>query len=312
MNVDTFSDFATQYATIFSTGTANAVQSGLSAISGPLTAVVVLWIIIQGILVMRGDIDMRSGITRMIRVTLVVGLLTSSGLYASYVQTLFTQTLPNWMASSITNSGNIHNIPQTFDQIWNTTVHEIATVQAQLNFYDLVDSITLSMIEIIAAVLLLVTFAIFEIAQIMTGVIVAIGPFVLAGYLFDATRGVAERWLGKLIGLSLLTLLIDVVLNVILAGEQIYLRTMVNDPASGTGAIPYEIQLLIEVCMFFAIGAVITIGLPATAAAIGGGIGMNAGAIGRSIVGFFDSGAKLAARGSVGAGVAARERFGRS
>ena len=63
MNVDTFSGFATQYASIFSTGTANAVQSGLSAIAGPLTAVVTLWIIIQGIFVMRGDISARSALT---------------------------------------------------------------------------------------------------------------------------------------------------------------------------------------------------------------------------------------------------------
>jgi type IV secretion system protein VirB6 len=312
MDQTPFENMSSDLGAAFSTGLSNVTSNALSAVSGPLSTLVVLWVIVQGILVMRGDVDMRSGITRMIRVTIIVGLLTSSGLYAAYVQTLFTQILPNWVASSITNANAVTNTPQAFDQIWNTTVHQIALVQAQLNFYDLVDSITLSMIEIIVAVLLLVTFAIFEIAQIMTGVIAAIGPFVLAGYLFDATRGIAERWLGKLIGLSLLTLLINVVLNVILAGERLYLRVMVNNPSSGTGAIPYEIQLLIEVCMFFAIGAVITVGLPATAAAIGGGVGMNAGAIGRSIVGFFDSGAKLAARGSVGAGEAARARYLRS
>jgi type IV secretion system protein VirB6 len=116
MNVDTFSGFATQYASIFSTGTANAVQSGLSAISGPLTAVVVLWIIIQGIFVMRGDISARSGITKIMRVVLVVTLLSSFSYFSTYVVDLFQTTLPNWAAGAITGTPGANAAPHMFDQ----------------------------------------------------------------------------------------------------------------------------------------------------------------------------------------------------
>ncbi len=133
---------------------------------------------------MRGDIDARGGVTRIIKVALVVGILTSSGLYTQYVVTLFTSTLPNWVASSIAGSTSVKNTPMIFDQIWNTTVHEVTSVQAQLNFYDVVDEVTLAVVQIVIALILLVTFAVYEIAQVMTGVVVAAGPFVLAGYLF--------------------------------------------------------------------------------------------------------------------------------
>jgi len=174
-----------------------------------------------------------------------------------------------------------------FDQIWNTTVHEITAVQSQINFYDIVDEVTLAVVQIIVALILFVTFAIYEIAQVMTGVVVAVGPFVLAGYLFDATKPVSERWLGKLVGLAILSVLINIVMNIILSGEQTYLRAVVNNPNSGAGSVPYEIQILLELCMFFALGAFIVVSLPGIAAAIGGGIGFSGAAVGRAVTGPF-------------------------
>jgi|GEM_PF-1702507 len=291
-----FENIGNDFGTAFGTGISQATSNALSAIAAPLTALVVLWIIIQGILVMRGDMDARGGVTRIIKIALVVGVLTSTSLYTQYVTTVFTSTLPNWVASSITNNSSILNTPTVFDEIWNTTVHEITSVQAQLNFYDVVDEVTLAVVQIVIALILLVTFAVYEIAQVMTGVVVAVGPFVLAGYLFDATKAVADRWLGKLLGLAILSLLINIVMNIILSGEQLYLRSVVNNPNSGTGAVTTEIQILIELCMFFAIGAFIVVSLPGIAAAIGGGIGFNAGSIGRTLTNTLLAGAAVGSR----------------
>ncbi len=302
MNETPFENMGTDFGTVFSTGVTSATANGLNAIAAPLMSLVVLWVIIQGVLVMRGDIDTRSGVTKIIRVALVVGLLTSAGLYDTYVQTLFMTTLPNWVAQSVAGGTPISSTPQAFDQIWNTTVHQVQVVQAQINWYDLVDGITLAVIQIVCDLLLLVTFAIYEITQVMIGVVVAVGPFVVAGYLFDATKGVAERWLGKLIGLALLTLLINIVMHIIVQGDELYMRAIVNNPASGAGAVPIEIQILLELVMFFAIGAFIVVSLPPIATAIGGGVGFNAGAVARTITNVITGGATAAARGSVGAG----------
>ena len=69
-------------------------------------------------------------------------------------------------------------------------------------------------------VLLVITFAIYEFAVIIMGIMVAIGPVLVVGYLFEATKGVADRWVGKLITYSLLTLLINITLTVVLSGEK--------------------------------------------------------------------------------------------
>jgi type IV secretion system protein VirB6 len=273
MRVDTFSDFSNQYATIFSAGTSNAVSAGLSAVAGPLTAVVVLWIIVQGVLVMRGDVSVRSGITKIIRVVLVVSLLTSFALFSAYVVTLFQTTLPNWAASSIMGASPTgSDLPGMFDKVWNNCMIIAKSADAKLGTWDFSGAIELALLQGAIGLCLIVAFAVYEIGQIMLGVVIALGPFVIAGYLFDATRGVSERWLSKLIGLSLLTLLIAIALRIIVQGDVTYMQA-----AAVTGAADVEsaIAILTQATLFFALGAVITVLLPGIAAYIGGGVSFH-------------------------------------
>ena len=279
MNPTPFTSIDNDFGSVFTTGTQSAITSLLAAVATPLMACVTLWIIIQGILVMRGDMDARGGVTRIIKVALVVGILTSSGLFTTYVQTLFITTIPNWVASAAGGSqADIKSTPTTFDNMWQVTEHTVETVGAQIAIYDVVDAVSLALIELALMVLLIVTFAIYEFAMIVTGIIVAIGPVVIVGYLFEATKAVTHRWIGMLITYSLLTLLINVTLTIVLTGEKAYMRQILTQQASGVAAVPEELKILIELAMFFAMGAFIIISLPAIAATIGGGLGASPGA----------------------------------
>ena len=280
MNQTPFTNMATNFGAAFGNGTQTAITALLAAVATPLLACVTLWIIVQGILVMRGEMDARGGITRIIKVALVVGILTSSGLYTTYVQTLFITTIPNWFATAAGGSqAAITSTPATFDNIWQVTEHSIETINAQISIYDVVDAVSLALIELSIMVLLVVTFAIYEFAIIAIGIMVAIGPVIIVGYLFEATKGVTDRWIGKLITYSLLTLLINVTLNIVLTGEKTYMRVILIQQASGLASVPIQIKVLIELTMFFAMGAFIVVSLPAIAAALGGGIGVSPGAV---------------------------------
>ena len=297
MNHTPFTNMANNFGVAFGTGTQTAIASMLAAVATPLLAAVTLWFIVQGILVMRGDIDARGGITRIIKVALVVGILTSSGLYTAYVQTLFMTTIPNWFATAAGGNPAIVNTPQTFDNMWQVTEHTIELVGAQIAIYDVVDAVSLVLIELSIMVFLVVTFAIYEFAAIATGIMVAIGPVMIVGYLFEATKGVTDRWIGKLITYSLLTLLINVTLAVVLQGEKAYMRLILTQQASGLAAVPVEIKIMIELMMFFAMGAFIVVSLPAIAATLGGGLGISPGAaIMNAFTNLASGGASRAAR----------------
>jgi len=256
-----------------------SIASIFAAVTTPLMACITLWIIIQGVLVMRGDLDARRGIGRIIKVALVVGILTSTGLYTSYVQNLFITVIPNWAATASSGlQSGVMSTPQTFDNMWQVTEHTIESVSKQIPMYDLVDAVSLALIEIAIMILLMATFAVYEFAIIVTGIVVSIGPIIIVGYLFEATKGVADRWVGKLITYSLLTLLINVTLNVVLTGEKTYMRVILVQQDSGIASVPVEIKILMELAMFFAMGAFIVVSLPAIAATLGGGLGIGPGA----------------------------------
>ncbi len=299
MNPTPFTTMDQDFGAAFGTGIQTAITSLLAAVATPLLACVTLWIIVQGILVMRGDMDARGGITRIIRVAFVVGILTSSGLYTTYVQTAFMTTIPTWLTTAAGGSVSPITTPQNFDNIWQVTEHTVETVSAQLSQFDFINAVSLAIIDLLVAVFLLITFAIYEFAIIIVGIMVAIGPVLLVGYLFDATKGVTDRWIGKLITYSILSLLINVTLNVVLQGEKLYMRLILTQQASGLAAIPVEIKLLLSLVMFFAMGAFIIVSLPIIAATLGGGLGISPGAgLLRAVTNIASSGAsKLASAG---------------
>ena len=286
-----FTSMDTDYTSVFTSGVNAVINSGLSYMAGPLTATVVLWIIVQGILVIRGDVDTRSGITRIIKVAVVVGLLTSStGYFSTYVQTLFITDVPSWAAQLANTQGqSVTSTPATFDNVFQVTQDYIAQIGAQLKPLDVVDAVALGAIEVGIMIVLVVTFAVYEFSIIVIGIVTAIGPIMLIGYLFEATKGFTDRWIGQLVTYSILILLIDVTLNIVVNGEKTYFRLITRQlSANGSGAyqVPAQITTLLELLAFLLMGGFIILSLPALAASIGGGHG---GGPGHAIMNSFNS-----------------------
>jgi type IV secretion system protein VirB6 len=273
-NYAPFYTFDQTVQTPFANGMAATVSHAMSAIQGPLTALVVLWLIITGILVMRGDVTVRTGTTRIISVSLVVGILMSTSLYNAYIVTFFTASMPDWFASSLTGTTGLAPSAHQFDVMWNNADALFGTAMNNLNFYNVLYSVELGLLQDMVVFPIGLTFLIYELARILMDVIVSIGPFLLAGYLFSATRGVADRWIGKLIGLTILTLLVDIVLSIIIAGDQSYYATSLAE--MGVGATVLEsVTIAIQFLIFITLGALITCFLPGIAAFLGGGIAVS-------------------------------------
>jgi type IV secretion system protein VirB6 len=266
--------------TPFAMGLQDTVNEAMSAIQGPLTAIVVLWIIVTGVLVMRGDVSVRVGITRIISVSLVVGILLSTTLYDQYVVTFFTTGLPNYIATALLDATGPAPSAHSFDVIWDSAAQVFSTAANNLNFFNVLYSVELALLQSLMVVPIGLTFLIYETARILTDVVVCIGPFVLIGYLFGATRGVADRFVSKLIGLTLLTLLVNIVLSIIINGFISYVDTTLANVA--VASKPEAILLCTQLVAFLAIGSLITCFLPGIASYIGGGISVSPLAMGAS------------------------------
>jgi type IV secretion system protein VirB6 len=257
----------------FTNGMNATVSSAMSAIQGPLTAVIVLWVIISGIMVIRGDVDARSGVTRLIKVSLIVGILMSTTLYNEYVVSFFTVGLPDWLASSFLGVTGTQPSAHQFDAIWNEADILFANAEKNMNFYNVLYSVELGAMRDLVVVPIAVTFLIFEFAKIIMDVVVCIGPFALIGYLFEATKGVADRWIGKLIGLTILTLLIDIVLSIIIDGDRSYYNVSMTSLTVAT--VAETVTICIQFVVFLSLGCLITGFLPAIASYLGGGVSFS-------------------------------------
>lgn len=272
-NYAPFFTFDQTIQTPFTNGMAATVNSAMSAIQGPLTAVVVLWLVLTGILVMRGDVSVRNGITRIVTVSLVVGLLMSTTLYNEYITSFFATGLPDWLASSLTGTTGVQPSAHQFDVLWNDADILFGTALKNLNFYNVLYSVELGVLQDLIVFPIGLTFLIYELARILTDIVVSVGPFLLAGYLFSATRGVADRWVGKLVSLAILTLLVDIILSIIIRGDTAYFNVSLTSMSAAT--VLASVTICTQFLAFLTLGSLITCFLPALAAYFGGGISVS-------------------------------------
>ena len=260
--------------TPFSSGVSSTVNSVVFAVQGPVTAVVVLWIIVTSILVMRGDVTARIGVSKIVTVSIIVGLVMSSTLYNEYITTFFTVDLPDWIASSVNGVSGTTPSAQEFDTIWMQSLQVFSQINSRFNWYDVIYNIQLGMLQTFVIIPIAVMFLVYEVAKIMIDVMVCVGPFLLVGYMFGATRGIADRFIGKLISLSILVLLVDIVLAIIVSGYVNYIASTLSIVASNTNRA-LDIAVAEQMVVFFAIGSLIATFLPGLAAYLGGGVSVS-------------------------------------
>ncbi|WP_077395792.1 type IV secretion system protein [Bombella intestini] len=270
------------------------VSKTLGALAAPFSALIVLWVIVTGILVMRGDIDVRRGITRIIRVALVSAFILEAGVYNTYVVQFFRNGLPTWIASTIT-SGQALSTPELLDDIMASLSGSSAAIKAILSVMQVSDHQKLAIVDTCNGLMLGEVFTIYLCAQVVMDVVLTIGPFVIAGFLFEATRGFAERWIGQMVGLILLSAMVDISVMVFAQGITHYLSQVGVEELVEQGLGAVATGALFNATIFVMICASIVNLLPAIAAIIGGGIEVrSAGSAMSSVVGGSSSGSRMA------------------
>jgi type IV secretion system protein VirB6 len=287
---DPFTNWDSFIQTPFENGVEATLSSAIGALQGPVTALVVLFIIVSGILVMRGDVGVRSGITRIITVSLVVAIVLSVTTYNEYVAAFFVSGIPNFFATAL-SGGAATTEPATFF----TMLQQVASVFNQadkgVGSLNLVGATILAILNVMAFIPIAILFMFYELTKILIELVVCLGPFVLPGYFFAATRGVADRFVGKLIGLTLLILLVDIALSIIDAGINEYGQSVLVSIASGQSSgwfgtsenIPATIYICVQLVVFLIVSVLVMTFLPGIASSIGGGVSVSPLAVANAV-----------------------------
>jgi type IV secretion system protein VirB6 len=265
-----FTAIHTIFHQAFTLGLHNVLEKIQEAVSAPLVACVTLWIIIQGCLVMRGQVDARGGISRVIMVSIVVGLILGQANYQQYIESVFDDTIPE-LAHQISGSDlPFIGIPQKLDMMFALTQYSLQVIASEIGPMNGQDILAFQGAEWIFYGALWTAFEIYDAVGILTKVLLAIGPLVLVGYLFDHTRDIATKWIGQLLSYGLLLLLLNIVATIVIAAEAaslVFMLAMIKN--SGTTAA--KIIGLYELDMLFLAGDALIVALPAIASSIAGG-----------------------------------------
>ena len=265
------------YGKAFASGLSNLMISIQGDIIAPALACVTLWIMVQGILVMRGDLDARRGVNRILKIALVTTLVITAEDYDNVVQEFFITIVPNFVrdfSSPVTSA--LGGIPGQLDAIFDTCMIEFQAIAAEIGPMNDQDAMAFQGAQFVLYGTLWSMFTIYEVTNVMTEVLVAIGPLILIGYLFDATKGITDRWIGQLITYALLLLLVTTVATIVIAVEASYLTAqlaliLLSGPTSA------QIVSFYEMDMFLLTGDAFVLALPAIAGLLGGGVALSPG-----------------------------------
>ncbi|QCJ00978.1 type IV secretion system protein [Agrobacterium larrymoorei] len=264
-----FTAIHTIFDRAFTVGLDSLLGDMQRAVSAPLVACVTLWIIVQGILVMRGEVDARGGITRVITVSVVVTLVIEQAEYHDYVVSVFEETIPNFIQKFAISGLPLETVPAQLDTMFALTqvaFQKIATEIGPMNDQDI---LAFQGAQWIFYGTLWAAFGIYDAIGILIKVLLAIGPLILVGYLFDRTKDMASKWIGQLVTYGILLLLLNIVATIVVLTEATAL-VLILGVVTSAGTTAAKIIGLYELDMFFLTGNALIVALPAIAGNIGG------------------------------------------
>ncbi|AHK05286.1 MULTISPECIES: type IV secretion system protein [Rhizobium/Agrobacterium group] len=264
-----FTAIHTIFDVAFTTGLDSMLETIQEAVSAPLIACVTLWIIVQGILVIRGEVDTRSGITRVITVTIVVALIVGQANYQDYVVSIFEKTVPIFVQQFSVTGLPLQTVPAQLDTIFAVTQAVFQKIASEIGPMNDQDILAFQGAQWVLYGTLWSAFGVYDAVGILTKVLLAIGPLILVGYIFDRTRDIAAKWIGQLITYGLLLLLLNLVATIVILTEATALTLMLG-VITFAGTTAAKIIGLYELDMFFLTGDALIVALPAIAGNIGG------------------------------------------
>lgn len=258
------------------TAQTDAVAGNMSsALTPPLTAAMLLYIILYGIAIMRGAIQepVLDFAVRGIKLAIIWGLVSSAGDYSSWVGSTINVGAAQFINSLTGGAGTVPG-----DSVM-VQANEFATqVEEAYAAEGWSGSITGGIISfaimMTAGLFAAIAFVITLLSTFALSIMAAIGPIFIGFALFDVTRGWFFAWLGQLLNFMLVKVLVTVLTVVIVS-----LMGNIYTQASAVDAVGSYIAYLIGLLC----GIVFFLLIPSIASGLSAGAQSSTGMLQRSI-----------------------------
>lgn len=282
-----------------------ALQGLAPQMAGPVGSLCLLYLGARGVRVAQGDaMAMNNLWFNFVKIIIVVGLATNLGNFDTYVRDLFYTSLPNTLNTAVGGTlvtNGVNGTASTFDNIWAQLWVQISNVYQQAGIFDFGSRLSAELCGLTVGAALMAMALVYLLARLLLAIVIVFGPICIACTLFDQTKPIFERWMGKVTALICLQVAGIVLLTILLAADKDFMSQIqpLATPA-GTGTLgasgapaptlASDIQNLISMVIWFGMGAFAMYALPAIAYSIGTGVATNAAPL---LLGLMSAGSSL-------------------
>jgi len=256
----------------------DAALSGLTQYVGrPIATCAALWFLWQGIRVANGDNEpLQKLVPSFIKISAIVALSANLANFNYWVRNLFYSGIPIALGNAVSGTNDptgVQGVGASFDQIWDLMWVDVGHVFAKAGTFDVGSKVAVMLCGLGVAIDLVVMAAVFIMARFLLAIVIAFGPIMIGTLLFDTTKPIFERWVGKMVALIALQIAVVITLTMVL-NENASVMTQISQ-SSGGASVVSDIENLAAMVVWFAMGAFAMYALPAIAYSIGSGVVVN-------------------------------------
>lgn len=275
--VQTYQELANIYDATMATGVNTVIQNAVVNNATNFADALTIYIMIIGGLMCFREMRFGTFVMHALRAGIISMLLTVAG-FNTYIATPAMDSIPTWIAQSANGANAITAGPQQFDVLWSAVEHQKAAIYAQATgISNIAYRGEVALYSGIIQSFLTLAFWVYEFSRQLMGVTVAVVPFILFMFLFEATRQVPIGAARHIIGLLILQLMLSIMIQVMLAGDSTFMTHINGNPAA-TAGLDEQMEIMSSIAVFFGFGVGMVVILPVVAAHIGGGVSVNVGA----------------------------------
>lgn len=267
MALQIFSKIDQQLADPISQFVTDGVSNLASAVSGPLKAAVTLWIIAQGISILRGVVNepVMDFAVKAMKVVVIVALATKVGTYNEFIKNVFFEALPREIGNALAGSGATTPTANAFDSFLQKGYQSAQELWSQSGMTNPGPAFLGVMVMVIAGLGAVVAYTVSLYAKIALAVVLALGPVFVALALFQSTKRFTESWLGQVVNFVVLQALVMVVLSLVLkVADQL-------STTAASGNFGDAMMSALTMSVVYLLAAFVSFQLPSIASAIAGG-----------------------------------------
>ncbi len=239
----------------------NGYTSLSQTLAKPIGTLCVLFIIFTGYGIMRGLIKtpMRELVNVSIRIGLVYMFAFNWGEFSGYVVDLFVKGSSE--LSSVMMKANPINVPQSSGAGINGALQSVFTeiisvgtwAIKKASFRNLMPLATGTMICISGMAIVGLAFFEIVLAKLMLSICLATAPLFISFTLFEKTRSFFDKWLGALVGFSLVLVFVSTVVGICLSLAHWVVAPLYNSQGNTIGITDYSGLVLVAILSIMAI-----------------------------------------------------------